>query len=72
MDKLLKYLIIIGLIIIVLSSPLGHISTNFYNSFVGNLVGAYELILNGFIIGYRLTGFIISCVGLLEIIFHNR
>lgn len=71
MDKLPKYLII-GLIIILLSSPLGHISTGFYNSFAGNLVGAYELILDGFIVGYRLIGFLIACVGIINIVFKDK
>lgn len=70
MNKFPKYFLF-GLIIILLSSPLGHISTNLYNSFTGNLVGAYELILDGFIVGFRLIGVLIACIGIMDIIFNK-
>lgn len=57
----------IGLIIIFFSSFLGAISMNVYSDIAGNLTTEYTTILEGFISSYRLIGFLLSCVGLIEI-----
>ncbi|WFD11098.1 hypothetical protein [Tepidibacter hydrothermalis] len=57
----------LGLIIILFSSFLGAISMNVYSDIAGNLTTEYTPILEGFISSYRLIGFLLSCVGLIEI-----
>lgn len=62
-----KYLVL-GLILILLSTPLAHISANFYNVISGNIVGVYEILLIGFISSYLMIGFLISLIGIIKIV----
>ncbi|KQL33650.1 hypothetical protein [Psychrobacillus sp. FJAT-21963] len=58
---------ILGLIVIILSTPLGYFSINVVYS-NENLTGEYVSILNGFIHSFMLIGTLIFSVGLLNIL----
>ncbi|TQR16466.1 glycosyl transferase [Psychrobacillus vulpis] len=58
---------ILGLIVIILSTPLGYLSINVVYS-NKNLTGEYVPILNGFIHSFMLIGTLIFSVGLLNIL----
>ncbi|ALC85285.1 glycosyl transferase [Bacillus sp. FJAT-22090] len=58
---------ILGLIVIILSTPLGYSSINVVYS-NENLTGEYVPILNGFIHSFMLIGTLIFSVGLLNIL----
>lgn len=58
---------ILGLIVIILSTPLGYFSINVVYS-NENLTGEYVPILNGFIHSFMLIGTLIFSVGLLNIL----
>ncbi|MFE6166929.1 glycosyl transferase [Viridibacillus sp. NPDC093762] len=58
---------ILGLIVIILSTPLGYFSIKVVYS-NENLTGEYVPILNGFIHSFMLVGTLIFSVGLLNIL----
>lgn len=64
--------IIIGFIVILLSTPLGYKSTNILNQIKGNLSGEYIILLNGFIHSFMLVGLLIFSIGLLDILFNKN
>lgn len=70
MKNKVKYYII-GIIIILLSSPLGYISVNiiFANK---NLAGEFEVLLNGFIHSYMLIGVLIFSIGVIKLFIEKK
>ena len=62
---------IMGIIIILLSSPLGYISVNiiFANK---NLAGEFEVLLNGFIHSYMLIGVLIFSIGVIKLFIEKK
>ena len=70
MKNKVKYYII-GIIIILLSSPLGYISVNiiFANK---NLAGEFEILLNGFIHSYMLIGVLIFSIGVIKLFIEKK
>ncbi|WP_294344046.1 hypothetical protein [uncultured Clostridium sp.] len=70
MKNKVKYYIM-GIIIILLSSPLGYISVNiiFANK---NLAGEFEVLLNGFIHSYMLIGVLIFSIGVIKLFIEKK
>ena len=70
MKNKVKYYIM-GIIIILLSSPLGYISVNiiFANK---NLAGEFEILLNGFIHSYMLIGVLIFSIGVIKLFIEKK
>lgn len=70
MKNKVKYYIM-GIIIILLSSPVGYISVNiiFGNK---NLAGEFEVLLNGFIHSYMLIGVLIFSIGVIKLFIEKK
>ena len=70
MKNKVKYYIM-GIIIILLSSPLGYISVNiiFANK---NLAGEFEVLLNGFIHSYMLIGLLIFSICVIKLFIEKK
>ncbi|MBU5317693.1 hypothetical protein KQI30_15685 [Clostridium bornimense] len=70
MKNKVKYYIM-GIIIILLSSPVGYISVNiiFANK---NLAGEFEVLLNGFIHSYMLIGVLIFSIGVIKLFIEKK
>lgn len=63
-DQIKYYLV--GIIILILSSPLGYITLNIiYTN--KNLTGEFESLLNGFIHSYMLIGVLVFSIGLINL-----
>ena len=65
MKNQFKYFLL-GIITILFSSPLGYTMLNliYFNK---NLVGEFDILLNGFIHSFMLIGFLIFTIGLVDI-----
>lgn len=55
-----------GVIILLLSTPLGYSATNTLGLIKGNLTGEYTTLLGGFILSYLLIGVLIFVLGLVK------
>ena len=68
-DKVKYY--IIGIVIILLSSPLGYMTVNiiFGNK---NLAREFEVLLNGFIHSYMLIGILIFSIGIIKLFIEKK
>ena len=62
---------VIGTIILVLSSPLGHATLNFIYA-NKNLTGEYIPLLNGFIHSYMLIGVLVFSTGLIKLFLEHK
>lgn len=63
-DQIKYYLV--GIIILILSSPLGYITLNIIYA-NKNLTGEFESLLNGFIHSYMLIGVLVFSIGLINL-----
>lgn len=70
MKKQIKYYLG-GIIIILLSSPLGYGTLNIIYA-DKNLTGEFEALLNGFINSYMLIGVLIFSIGLINLFVENK
>ena len=71
MKNQIKYYLI-GIIILILSSPLGYTTLNIIYA-NRNLTGEFEALLNGFIHSYMLIGVLVFSIGLINLfVEHNQ
>lgn len=70
MKNQIKYYLV-GIIIIILSSPLGYTTLNIIYA-NKNLTGEFEALLNGFIYSYMLIGVLIFSIGLINLFLEHK
>lgn len=70
MKNQIKYYLV-GIIIIILSSPLGYTTLNIIYA-NKNLTGEFEPLLNGFIYSYMLIGVLIFSIGLINLFLEHK
>lgn len=70
MKNQIKYFIL-GIILILFSTPLGELALNIVYA-NKNLVGAYEILLKGFIYSFMLVGVLIFVIGLVDYVISKK
>lgn len=70
MKNQIKYYLV-GIIILILSSPLGYMTLNIIYS-NKNLTEEFEPLLNGFIHSYMLIGILVFSIGLINLFGENK